>query len=134
MGTGRREISNLSGRPEGRDNLRYVSALHTGRPGLRCSLQGSWLRGSQGIRTRWKLGRSLRRVPLPPTVGPYRRTLTTDPHILTDNPYNPEPIMTRTLAAILLIGATCTASLPLAAGLMVAGLFCATLDKSTNRA
>ncbi len=42
--------------------------------------------------------------------------------------------MTRTLSALLLIGATCTASLPLAAGLVVAGLICATVDKSTNPA
>jgi hypothetical protein len=36
--------------------------------------------------------------------------------------------MTKTLAAACFVGATCTASLPLAAGLLAAGLFCATVD------
>jgi hypothetical protein len=37
--------------------------------------------------------------------------------------------MIRTAAAFCFVGATCTASLPLAAALVVAGLICATLDK-----
>jgi hypothetical protein len=42
--------------------------------------------------------------------------------------------MPRIIAACLLIAATSTASLPLAAGFLVAGLFCATISKSDTPA
>ena len=42
--------------------------------------------------------------------------------------------MIRTIAAACFVGATCTASLPLAAGLLAAGLFCATISKTDTPA
>ena len=84
----------------------------------------------KGLTLLWESSLSLRWVLIPTRTGPYRPTLATDPHVSTDKPYNPEPIMIRTVAAACFIGATCTASLPLAAGLLVAGLFCATIDRN----
>jgi hypothetical protein len=42
--------------------------------------------------------------------------------------------MTKTIAAACFVGATCTASLPLAAGLLAAGLLCAVLDLPKTKA